>query len=290
MERFIIFHAGSLAVPFTELSREFRLLYPEVRVELESAGSRTTARKISDLNKRADLVAVSDYSVIEDLLIPRFADWYITFAGNQMVIAYTPKSLFSDEINSKNWYEVLTREGVEVGRSDPNCDPCGYRTMFVWSLAEVFYGEPNLDHRLLSVSPKENVRPKETDLIALLEVGELDYIFQYKSVAYQHGLKFIELPPQINLSSVDHSTFYKTAKFKVSGKRPGDWIEKVGAPILYAFTIPQTAENKKAAIAFIKLLLSEKGKNIMENCGHTPLPPILRGRAPLAVRRILNEL
>jgi len=36
--------------------------------------------------------------------------------------------------------------------------------------------------------------------VALLEANAIDYMFQYKSVAIQHGLKYIELPKEINLS------------------------------------------------------------------------------------------
>ena len=53
----IIFHAGSLAVPFTEISKEFQKEMPGVVVRLESAGSRKCARKIIDLDRKCDIMA-----------------------------------------------------------------------------------------------------------------------------------------------------------------------------------------------------------------------------------------
>jgi molybdate/tungstate transport system substrate-binding protein len=44
---------------------------------------------------------------------------------------------------------------------------------------------------------KDFIRPKEVDLVALIESNAIDYMFQYKSVAIQHGLKYIELPKMI---------------------------------------------------------------------------------------------
>ena len=45
------------------------------------------------------------------------------------------------------------------------------------------------------------IRPKETDLLALLEAGEIDYLFIYRSVAQQHGLKMILLDDAMNLKA-----------------------------------------------------------------------------------------
>ena len=52
----IIFHAGSLTVPVAELTDAFSELHPGVTFETESAVSRTTARKVSELGREADIV------------------------------------------------------------------------------------------------------------------------------------------------------------------------------------------------------------------------------------------
>ncbi len=47
-KQLIIFHAGSLAVPFREISEEFKALHPDVKIILEATGSRICARKIAE--------------------------------------------------------------------------------------------------------------------------------------------------------------------------------------------------------------------------------------------------
>ena len=269
----IIFHAGSLTVPVKELSAAFQKQYPGVKFKTEAAGSRTTARKVSELGREADLVMSADYTVIDNLLIPDFADWNIRFARNQMVIAYTERSKYAAEIDSDNWYRVLLREGVVYGHSDPNADPCGYRTLLVWQLAEKHYGVPGLYKQLDEHCPPENVRPKETDLIALLESGDMDYAFEYRSVAVQHDLKFVELPDEINLSQVKFADLYGQAEVELSGKEPGQTIIMKGKPIVYGVTIPKNAPHRELAIAFVKFLLGPDGQAIMGRAGQPPISP-----------------
>ena len=60
--------------------------YPKVKVLREATGSRTAARKISELHRPADIMASADYTVIDALLIPEHAQWNIKLATNEMVI------------------------------------------------------------------------------------------------------------------------------------------------------------------------------------------------------------
>jgi len=267
----VIFHAGSLSVPFHEISAEFNKQYPEIEIRAEAAGSRASARKICDLERECDIMASADYRVVKNLLIPTHADFNIQFALNEMVIAYTNISKFSENINSENWQEVLLRDEVAVGRSDPDLDPCGYRTLMVFQLAEKHYKTPGLVNKL-EVKDRY-IRPKETDLLALLEAGEIDYLFIYRSVATQHGLNMILLPDEINLKSMDFSEIYNTASVKISGKQRGQFITCRGEPMIYSITIPKTVKNADAAESWIALLLSEKGREIMEINGQPCISP-----------------
>lgn len=271
----MVFHAGSLAVPFREVARAFNQQYPNVRVLLEAAGSRASARKISDLNRAADVFGSADYSVIDSLLIPQHASWNIRFAANEMVIAYTDHSRRAEVINSDNWYEILLEEAVAYGRSDPNADPCGYRTVLSAHLAEIHYAKTGLAQQLFT-KDQRYIRPKETDLLALLEVGEIDYVFIYRSVAAQHGLKWVSLPEQINLKSPAMTSFYQQVSVEISGKTPGSLITKHGAPMVYGVTIPKNAPNPDAAVAFVTFLLeADKGMAIMKQNGQPSLVPTI---------------
>ena len=269
----VILHAGSLSVPFDEATEAFEELNPGVTIVTESAGSRTTIRKVTELGKRADVVAVADYTVIEDLMFPDYADWYIWFARNEMVIAYSEHSKFSDEIDGENWYQILLRDDVQYGHSDPDQDPCGYRTLMLWQLAEIYYDVPGLYDDLDAGCPPQNIRPKETDLIALQQAGALDYVFQYRSVAEQHDLEYLELPEEINLSSPEFAEFYSHAQVAVSGKEPGTSVTLTGAPIIYGVTIPQNAPHPDLAIAFLKFLLGKEGQAITAENGQPPIVP-----------------
>ncbi len=268
-EKLIIFHAGSLSVPMQQLKAAFLEEHPGLEIQSEAAGSRSCARKISDLGRDCDVFASADYTVIDQLLIPDFASWNISFASNEMALAYTSDSRYFDEIGSGNWYEILGKDDVAYGRSEPDSDPCGYRTVLCLHLAERYYALPMA--KGLLAKDVNLIRPKETDLLGMLESGVLDYVFIYKSVALQHGLQILELPEEINLGSPELADIYALAGVEISGKTPGSTIKKRGEPMVYGLTIPRGAPNRGKALEFVHFMLSEKGQAIMEDCGQSSL-------------------
>lgn len=269
-QQLIVFNAGSLTAPFNDLLKEFARLHPEVTPQQESSGSLDLVRKITELGKPCDVMAVADYEVIPSLLIPRYADWYGIFARNQMVLMYTPSSKFASEINSNNWYEIVLRPGVQSGHSDPDADPAGYRTLLLWQLAERYYRKPGLYEQFNRTVPPKNMRPKSVELVALLQTGELDYIYGYRSVAEQSGLSFVTLPPQIDLSDSGEAAFYSTVSTQVAGNKPGEKKTIKGLPILFALTIPKNAPHQQLAEEFIRFMLSPQAQEIMKR-GHLTL-------------------
>lgn len=270
----IIFHAGSLSVPFQEIARAFEQENPGVKVLLEAAGSVDCARKISDMHKPCDLMASSDYKIIKKLLIPGFTSWYLPFAGNEMVIAYTEESALGDKISIQNWPDILLNDKIRYSRADPDADPCGYRSLMVLQLAGQYYGRNDLEEKLAAKDQKY-IRPKEVDLLALLELHETDYIFIYRSVAVQHRLKFLELPDEINLKKMELNEHYKQAVVNIKGNTPSSILEVKGDAIIYAVTRLDNAPNPVAADAFLDYLLDqEKGMKIMTKTGHISLIPI----------------
>lgn len=290
--KLVVFHAGSLAVPVKDLVEAFRARHPNVAIETEASGSNATARKISELGRQADIMMSADYTVIDKLLIPQFAEWNVQFARNTMVVAYSRDSQYAGEINASNWHEILTREGVIYGHADPNADPCGYRTLLVWQLAKKHYKVPGLYQKLEAHCPPENVRAKSVELIALLESGDMDYAWEYRSVAVQHGLEFVELPDEINLSRVEHAEFYKQAKVEIAGEEPGKTMTMVGNPIVYGVTIPKDAASSDLAVEFVKFLLGPEGQQIMEERGQPPIvPPVTdnKGVLPSALQALVEQ-
>lgn len=262
-----IFHAGSLSVPFRALADSFSAQNPDVRFRMEAAGSLETIRKITELGKQADIVASADERLIQEYLIPDHASWSLAFAGNEMVIAQGHHSKRSDEISVDNWSEVLLEPGIAIGRSNPDLDPCGYRTVLLLQLAEKYYDKPGLTQEVLEVSTM-NVRPKETDLIALLQTGHLDFIFTYRSIAVQHNLNYVALPDEINLSDPAFDMSYKQATTQIKGRKPGDLATVSGEAVIYGLTIPNNAPNKIIAERFVAFILSKSGQNILALNGH----------------------
>jgi len=141
-------------------------------------------------------------------------------------------------------------------------------------LASLLYKDKDLFKNIEEKKDGMIIRPKETDFISLLQAGEVDYIFLYKSVAVQHGLKYLELPPEVNLSDMKDADFYKKASVDISGSKPGETVTKHGAPILYGLTIPKNAPNPKLAMKFVKFILNKnEGLKIMDKNGQNPVVP-----------------
>ncbi len=268
----IIFHAGSLAVPFKQLKNEYEKLNPGIKILLEPAGSLVCARKITELKKPCDIIASADYYVIDELLIPDYTTWSIRFATNEIVVAYHQKSKYSSEINGDNWIDILLKDDVIYSRSDPDSDPGGYRAVLTMMLAEKYYRREGLTERMRSKN-REYIRPKEVDLIALIESNAIDYMFQYKSVAIQHDLDYIELPKEINLSDPSKSDLYETVFTDVTGSKPDEKIRITGDYINYSLTIIDSAPQKEEAIDFLCYLLGDKGLEVFRQNGQNPILP-----------------
>jgi molybdate/tungstate transport system substrate-binding protein len=286
-----VFHAGSLTTPLEEIEREFESEH-NVDVQLEPSGSVEAIKKITELHKGADIVAVADYSLIPKMMVPEYADWYIQFARNQMVIAYTDGSKYASEIDNQNWYEILGRSDVKFGFSDPNSDPCGYRAVMVSQLAELYYGNQTIFNNLIEnntsiranfesgtyvIKAPEDLAPNtgkvritsmEIELISALQLGTIDYFFIYRSVAVQQGFKFLELPPQIDLSRVKYENVYKNVEVRLS---TGKIV--TAKPIVYGITIPKNVQHTDLAIDFVKFIISKTGQGIFKNLGQPPVVP-----------------
>jgi len=270
----IIFHAGSLSVPFKQLKDNYEKMHPGTKILLEPAGSLVCARKVTELKKPCDIVASADYFVINEMLIPDYARWSIRFSTNEIVIAFHEKSRYSSEINSTNWTDILLRDDVIFSRSDPGSDPCGYRTVFAFMLAEKYYKKEGLADKLISKNI-DYIRPKEVDLIALIESDAIDYMFQYKSVAIQHGLDYIELPDEINLSDPSKEDMYNSVSLDVTGNKPGTKMKVTGDYINYSLTVLDNAPQKEEAVDFVCYMLGREGLEIFRKNGQDPIIPLL---------------
>ena len=287
-ETLVILHAGSLTRPIRDVETAFNKEYgTNVFFKDESYGSIRVVKSITELGKLVDVVAVADYSLIPQYLIPKYTSWYIQFATNKLVIAYTKNSKYANEINAKNWYEILQRPRVEFGFSNPNIDPCGYRTRLMFELAQKYYKVPNLSKKLISLCPLNNVKPKSIQLVADLQSGELDYAFEYLSVAKQNKLKYVELPSPLNFGDPKYEKFYSQAALTLENGK-----SVFGKPIIYGVTIPNNAPHKKLAQKFLAFLLGKEGKEIFEKNGQPPIAlktNVALDQLPQDIKNVIQE-
>jgi molybdate/tungstate transport system substrate-binding protein len=299
--------AGSLMVPFQAAEKAYEAEHPGVDVLIEGHGSIQVIRQVTELHREADIIAVADCSLIPLLMydLPAdngqpYADWMILFASNRLGIASTPESLYSQDLNAQNWLQILSRPEVQFGLSDPRFDSLGYRALMVIKLAESYYGDDGIFDELVGssfdppiaaaeqngtevISVPELVRPSadrislrgySVQLLALLQAGEIDYAFEYQSVARQFGLQFLELPEPIDLSSEVYSADYSKVSVRLDFQRFSSVKpEFTGQPIIYGITIPTNAPHHEEAVSFLEFLLGPEGQQTLEQNYQPPIVP-----------------
>lgn len=258
-----LYIAASLAKPLGPMLDTFALRN-KIEVERESGASLEHARKLTDLGRIPDVILLADPEVFPQLLMPKYLSWYAELARNRMAIGYTDRSRYAAQLDSSSWPGILSRPGVRVGRTDPDLAPAGYRTLLMLQLAEQYYHSPGLSARVLANAPPKNMRPNAAELAALLQAGELDYIFDYESVAAAYGFHALHLPAAIDLGDPSRAADYARATVRVRG-RGGDSVTFAGAPILYALSVPRDAPHPDAAIRLAAFVLSPEGRRMMRD-------------------------
>ena len=269
--------AGSLLGPMETMEAEYEALHPDIDIQSEGHGSIQCIRQVTDLHRDFDVIIVADESLIPDMMyIPRedgngtYATSYTPVARNEMIIAYTGLSRYADEMTEENWMDILRRPDVRTGISNPMLDAAGYRGLMVLLLAENHYGtdglfetvvgqnlvnEPDvfrngttaevvLPETMRTSGPGLVIRDGSVYLLSLLEAGGIDYAFEYRSVAEEHGLNYISLPPEIDLSSPAYASRYDDVTVNLGFQRfTSIGSERTGRPIVYGITVPTTASH-----------------------------------------------
>ncbi|MDB4885854.1 MAG: extracellular solute-binding protein family 1 [Gemmatimonadetes bacterium] len=278
-----VFAAASLSAPLLAVRDSFARRTGAV-VREEHGGSLELARRVTELHRVPDVIALADQEVFSELLVPRAARWYARFATNRMVVAFTARSRHAAEMDAAGWWRTLLRDDVLVGRTDPELAPAGYRALITFALAEGYYHEPGLAARLTAHSPRRLQRGNAAELAALLEAGELDYIVDYESLARAHGFRWVRLPPEIDLGDASHAARYATAAVRVRSGR--DSITRRGAPILYGVSVPSGASHPAAGARFVALLLGREGRAMMrrQHVESLARPELVGDSVPAVVR------
>ncbi|MEP6731997.1 MAG: extracellular solute-binding protein [bacterium] len=231
-------------------------------VSEEHGGSLELARRIIDLRRVPDVIALADQEVFPELLVPDAMSWYAAFARNRMVVAYTDRSRYAADVTPDTWRRIVLRPDVLLGRTDPAIAPAGYRTLLMYKLAERFYKEAGLAAKLEAKTPASLVRGNAAELAALLTAGELDYIIEYESLARAQKLKFVPLPSEIDLGDPARAQSYAEVSVRVSNGH--DSVTRRGAPILYGVSVPRAAPHAASGVRFVDFLLGTDGRAILQ--------------------------
>jgi molybdate/tungstate transport system substrate-binding protein len=260
----------------------------------EGHGSVQNANFVIDGQRSPDVFISAGVPPIQMLEnnIPPLAKWYVVFASDEIVIAYSNKSRFVGLFNEASqgtipWYLVLAAPQIRFLRTDPEQDPKGYYMIMVAKLANGYYGNSSISSLILrgDRNPSQ-IRPEEV-LITLLESGECDAIPLYRHEAVERGLPFITLPPQINLGVQSYADSYKQASYTLQTNKT-----VYGQPIVFAVTIPTTAKNSDGAVAFVKFLLSDTGQQTLRKHGFSQVHFVAGGdpsAIPPAIAAIVNS-
>jgi molybdate/tungstate transport system substrate-binding protein len=292
--------ATSLEYPLNKVDADFMAANPDVNVEMEGHGSIQAIRQVTELGMKADVLMVADYSLIPTMMystkMPNsdesYADYYVRFATNSLVLAYTNQSRYAREINSENWYSILSQPDVKIGMANPELDSLGYRTLATIQLAQDYYNSSDLFHNLITsnfdppidsvpdgsnytiiipvvqqpVGDKITLTASEVDIIALLQTGNLDYGFIYLSNALQYGFNYVGLPNEINLGSSQYQDNYERVYFSYDHQRFETVnLDRTAQTIYYALTIPNNAPNPQLAAEFVQFILTGEGATDFAN-------------------------
>ncbi|HET6963915.1 MAG TPA: extracellular solute-binding protein [Acidimicrobiales bacterium] len=179
--------------------------------------------------------------------------WYANFATSDLVLGYNPHSRFASQLRSSPWYDVVTRPGFLLGRTDPSTDPKGKLT--VTALADAAaQGAPTGP---LSKSTS-NVFPEST-LVGRLQSGQLDAGFFYAVEAASAGIPTVPLTGIASLQA--H----------------------------YTVTVLNRAPHPAAAAEFVRYLLGPQGAAELAREGLTVARPIdVSGTPPADLQAVLS--
>jgi molybdate/tungstate transport system substrate-binding protein len=285
-----IYHAGSLTdVTHNALGPGFTAAtgYPFV----DTGGpSVALAGQIRGGQISPDVYISADAEVIYTLIGAQNSDrarWFLSMAGQKMVIAYSATSRFKADLDAaaagtRPWTDVIQEPGFVLHRGDPRGDPGGYRCVFVLRLAETYYGLPGFADRVMQGD--DNLDQISGTFPDDLNNGKADAYITHRTSALQTNVPYIEPADEINQSNPALASFYG----QVSYTNP-QGLTFHGTPALYGVTIPVTANNVPGAEAFVRYLLSDVGKAALAARGFLPAS-VLVGGDPATVPAGLRNL
>ena len=232
---------------------------------------------------------------------PKFTKWYVQYATTSIVVAYNPNSKYAPQFEAiakgkkpiSDLFTLMQQPGFQLGRTDPNTDPQGRAFIYMLELAQMKYHLPKDTVTKILGGPLASAKSdqifEEAALDSRLQAGQVDAASAYLSQAKQLHLKYISLPPDINLGDASFADNYAKASITITDTNGKE--AKTGSPLTVDITTIRGAKNPAAANAFVAYVLSPAGRSLYEHQGgYTLLKPTLTGPMSAVPASIRNEL
>ena len=192
------------------------------------------------------------------------------------------------ESTSANWYRVLLRPDVRVGRSDPELAPVGYRTLAVYRLAERYYRVPGLAARLEArtppgAHPPERVRARRA--CCRRESSTTSWTTSRSHAPTTCAI--CVFPPEIDLGDPARAAEYARASVRVA--RRTDTVTYTGAPIVYGIGVPRDAPHRGGRRTIPRLPARAEGRALLgaHAVDVLPRPEFVGDSVPAVLRSAL---
>jgi molybdate/tungstate transport system substrate-binding protein len=284
--------AGSLAPAslLPSLISSFATATPGVSAPVAAQlyeGSSAAATTLAGGGQPYDTFVSADFRVIPQALETGpspAASWEVLFASDPLVLAFNNSSGSSMAgTTALNWYQKINQTGVLLGTPNASADPLGANAIVALELEDSLeglngglYGHFFTGGEGALASPTAAVRlvPENTAGTALQE-GEVDAYLIYRSYAIADGLAYVPLSPAVNLGGTTDADVaaYGNASTKILSST-GSQKTVVGAPILFALTVPSSAPDAALGLLFAAFLLSNSTAALWAHDGFTPLDPL----------------
>ncbi len=182
----------------------------------------------------------------------------IPFARTEMAFAYAPRGRWARPLRHEPWWRVMQAPGFRLGRSDPRTDPQGRNVIYTCLLAETWYRQPGLAHRILGpwLNPKQIF--SESTLEARVQGGQLDAAAAYGFQPADYGLAALTLPASISLGSPPSARL--ELSFGMHRYHP--------EPLVFYAAALTAAPHPEAARAFVAWLGQPEAQAILHKAGY----------------------
>ena len=233
----------------------------------KAAGSSALGQQIAQGNPVSIFISVSKAAVQNTTLKNESSGWAISFATDQMGIAYssaTNQSSAGQKViaayrtavasnSTRDWYNFysnLTSGQVKIGISNPNADPAGFRAWLVLEAAGKTYANSSSYFVNKMVTNGGNITAASAaDLVAPLQTGNIQFLFIYKSDISAEHLGLLQLPSSVNLGAPSYNTFYSQFTYTTTGG-----VQKGSAIVLWV-TVPKDSTNYVESVQFVIFLI-----------------------------------